>query len=97
MSRRVNCIHQIFPQVKTPLVFAMPFSTCKPAASGPNLKHFILKSESIQLYREILRACKDVYNPTDKDYILKWARDDFDTHREETDIVSNHSFSQLTH
>ncbi|ORY36685.1 hypothetical protein BCR33DRAFT_721897 [Rhizoclosmatium globosum] len=50
-----------------------------------NLKQFMLRMRVISLYRDISRSLKAVSNPSERDFIKKWARSDFEKSRHETD------------
>ncbi|KAI8879855.1 hypothetical protein K501DRAFT_325316 [Backusella circina FSU 941] len=49
------------------------------------LDHFLLRKQVISLYREIARCTKGM-DKGDAKELLRWARDDFERHRKETNI-----------
>jgi len=49
------------------------------------LRQFMLRSQSLSLYREALRAIRLVDNASERDYLKKWVRDDFEANRHHED------------
>jgi len=49
------------------------------------LRQFMMRSQVLSLYREALRAIKLVDNESERDYLRKWVRDDFEANRHHTD------------
>jgi len=49
------------------------------------LRQFMLRSQAISLYREALRTIKLIENPSDREYLKKWVRDDFEANRHHED------------
>lgn len=45
----------------------------------------MMRSQALSLYREALRAIKLVDNESERDYLKKWVRDDFEANRHHTD------------
>lgn len=52
---------------------------------GLSLDHFLIRSQVISLYRQIVRCTKGMDKPSAKE-IIQWARADFERHRHETNI-----------
>jgi len=49
------------------------------------LRQFMMRSQALSLYREALRAIKLVDNESERDYLRKWVRDDFEANRHHTE------------
>ena len=49
------------------------------------LRQFMLRSQSLSLYREALRTIRLVDNESERDYLKKWVRDDFEANRHHAD------------
>jgi len=45
----------------------------------------MMRSQALSLYREALRAIKLVDNESERDYLRKWVRDDFEANRHHTE------------
>ncbi|XP_066285682.1 LYR motif-containing protein 2-like [Branchiostoma lanceolatum] len=53
--------------------------------SALSLKHFLLRQQALQLYRDILRSLRQVPDPEHKKYLVDWARHEFKQNKGETD------------
>ncbi|XP_012261671.2 LYR motif-containing protein 2 [Athalia rosae] len=53
--------------------------------SAMSLKQFMVHQEVLKLYRNILKAIREVPNEEDKKYLRDWARSDFRTNRDVKD------------
>ncbi|KAK2143251.1 hypothetical protein LSH36_859g00012 [Paralvinella palmiformis] len=49
-----------------------------------SLKQFMRRAEVLHLYRDILRAVRQIPNETDRKQMLEWARTDFRKNMNET-------------
>lgn len=45
----------------------------------------MMRSQALSLYREALRTIKLVDSESERDYLRKWVRDDFEANRNHTD------------
>ncbi|KAI8280707.1 LYR motif-containing protein 2 [Colletotrichum sp. SAR11_240] len=52
-----------------------------------SLDHFLQRSRALSLYREILRGTQRIADPTTRAESRRYARDEFERHRDVTDIV----------
>ncbi|XP_050704199.1 LYR motif-containing protein 2-like [Eriocheir sinensis] len=54
-----------------------------------SLKRFMLRTEAIKLYRNILRQLQHLPDKTQRKEIQEWARQDFEAHRhhEEEEVI----------
>lgn len=50
-----------------------------------SLRQFMMRSQALSLYREALRTIKLVDSESERDYLRKWVRDDFEANRNHTD------------
>ncbi|BET00925.1 unnamed protein product [Nesidiocoris tenuis] len=57
----------------------------RPAMS---LKEFMLRKQVLQLYRDILRAIKEIPSPEDRKYMKDWAKSDFLANKHHTDEMT---------
>lgn len=48
----------------------------------------MLRKQVLQLYRDILRAIKEIPSPEDRKYMKDWAKSDFLANKHHTDEVS---------
>ncbi|PAA54408.1 hypothetical protein BOX15_Mlig005964g1 [Macrostomum lignano] len=53
-----------------------------------SLKHFILKAETRQLYRSLLRTAGKVADSNQRRELRQWIRAEFELHRADTDLDS---------
>ncbi|KAF6211905.1 hypothetical protein GE061_012422 [Apolygus lucorum] len=53
-----------------------------------NLKQFMLRQQVLKLYRDILRAIKEVPSKEDQKYLKDWAKSDFIANKHHTDEVT---------
>ncbi|KAE9579975.1 LYR motif-containing protein 2 [Colletotrichum fructicola] len=51
-----------------------------------SLDHFLQRSRALSLYREILRGTQRIADPTTRAESRRYARDEFERHRDVTDI-----------
>lgn len=49
------------------------------------LRQFMVRSQVLGLYREALRTIRLIDNQSERDYLKKWVRDDFEANRHHTD------------
>ncbi|KAB5578201.1 complex 1 LYR protein [Coniochaeta sp. 2T2.1] len=51
-----------------------------------SLDHFLQRARALSLYRTIIRATRRIQDPTTRAETRKFARDEFERHRDVTDI-----------
>ncbi|KAF9061556.1 complex 1 LYR protein, partial [Rhodocollybia butyracea] len=51
------------------------------------LKHFILRKQVLDLYRQAARACKAIPDHSTRRETLRWIRDEFERNKDLTDVV----------
>ncbi|KAF6814707.1 hypothetical protein CSOJ01_03930 [Colletotrichum sojae] len=51
-----------------------------------SLDHFLQRSRALSLYREIIRGTRRIADPTTRAESRRYARDEFERHRDVTDI-----------
>lgn len=54
----------------------------------------MLRTETLQLYRNVLRQLKKISNKSEKEEIQKWTREEFEKNRNLTDEVCSLNFYQ---
>ncbi|TDZ17934.1 LYR motif-containing protein 2 [Colletotrichum orbiculare MAFF 240422] len=52
-----------------------------------SLDHFLQRSRVLSLYREIIRGTRRIVDPTTRAESRRYARDEFERHRDVTDIA----------
>lgn len=52
-----------------------------------SLEHFLQRSRALALYRTIVRGTRQISDPTTRTETLRFAREEFERHREVTDLV----------
>ncbi|KAF9452609.1 hypothetical protein P691DRAFT_794309 [Macrolepiota fuliginosa MF-IS2] len=57
------------------------------ASFHPTLKHFILRQETIHLYRHAVRASRAIQDPVTRRETLGWIRSEFERNKHITDVV----------
>ncbi|SNX82202.1 uncharacterized protein MEPE_00908 [Melanopsichium pennsylvanicum] len=55
-------------------------------SSQLTLEHFLMRSRTLSLYRNYLRATRDIPNPLARWETIQFFRDDFQRYRNETDL-----------
>ena len=58
---------------------------------------FLLRSEVLRLYRQIMKTLRHMPNEMDRQQLMSWARHDFRKNRHETDEVWNDSIYLFSH
>ncbi|KDN69443.1 putative complex 1 protein [Colletotrichum sublineola] len=53
-----------------------------------SLEHFLQRSRAISLYREIIRGTRRIADPNTRAESRRFAREEFERHRDVTDLVS---------
>lgn len=71
-------------RITVPLCSAARASSPK-TAQPLSLKHFILRSQAVSLYRKFVRESRGIGNPQARRETLHWIRDEFDATRGMTD------------
>ncbi|KIK71191.1 hypothetical protein GYMLUDRAFT_149914 [Collybiopsis luxurians FD-317 M1] len=51
------------------------------------LKHFILRKQVLDLYRQAVRACRAIPDPSTRRETLNWIRSEFERSKNLTDVV----------
>ncbi|KAL1892782.1 hypothetical protein Sste5346_006865 [Sporothrix stenoceras] len=52
-----------------------------------SLEHFLQRSRALALYRTIVRGTRQISDPTTRAETLRFAREEFERHREVTDLT----------